>query len=142
MIAAERAAILPPAPARSAAPTLPPPAVDAGDLAARAAHRAADCLDALADEREAAIEDVLRRRDGRHIERWADLTIAPSRASAVGALLALGRHGSALDAEAWAAIVSAGIEGPEEDRGLAERLRGWAAARPTDPAPSSEARGE
>ena len=140
MIAAERAAILPPAPARSAAPTLPPAAVDAGDLAARAAHRAADCLDALADLREATIEAALRS-DGRPLQRDAELSIGLALAMAVGALLALSRLTSALDAEAWAAIVARNIEGPEEDRGLAERLRGWAAARPTDPAPPSEARG-
>ncbi len=136
---AERLAILPPEP--PAAPTLPPPPVDADCLAARAAHRAADCLDALADEREAAIEDVISRRNGLHAGRWADVTIAPGRASAVGALLGLARHTHALDADAWAAIVSTGIEGPEQDRALAETLRAWASARPTDPAPSSEARG-
>ena len=150
----DRAAVLPPAP-----PVAPVPApVSGDDLVAAvvvASRRAAECCETLARARGCSLARV--RSGARSAERRIAGATADVRevgvlaAAASGALLALSRDVARLresppegveppdvDGAAWALLVAGCVEGPADDRELAEGLLAWAAEherylRPTQP---------
>ena len=143
----DRAAVLPPAP-----PVAPVPApVSGDDLVAAvvvAARHAAERLEQLADARGCALDCAAR---GAADAAGAAREIGALAAAASGALLALSRDVAWLresppegveppdvDGAAWALLVAGCVEGPDDDRELAEGLLAWASEherylRPTQP---------
>ena len=150
----DRAAVLPPPP-----PVAPVPApVSGDDLVAAvvvASRRAAERCETLARARGCSLARV--RRGARTAERRITDATADVRevgalaAAAAGALLALSHAIARLatdppegveppdcDGAAWALLVAGCVDGPDDDRELADGLLAWAAEherymRPTQP---------
>ena len=124
----------------------PAPAGD--DLVAAcvvAARHAAERLEQLADARECALDCAAR---GAADAAGAAREIGVLASAAAGALLALHREAAwlvesppegveapGLDGAAWAPLVAGCVEGPDDDRELAEGLAAWAAEQGVTLAP-------